>query len=271
MSKSIHQDEYRLTLCFTVLALTSSLASADTPTLSIGVGVGALPARQDAARVEVNMADVAGQTWSWSFDAPGSMVAPGIALRADLRWKRFTVGLTADAYLRSFAGEAGKQGHLYGAALAMPLGVRFPLSRGALTTFAAPTVMFGGFGFGSFGRIDNKPIDFGGVRFFDDETAVHLLEKEFAVAAGLDVEIPVTEAVSLFATVGGSLTMFRSRRYNIAGFTDEAQSDVTWFRQPLSSAAVQARFDGQPVTVTSTRLSLDGLRFVVGVNFRLFQ
>jgi hypothetical protein len=256
-------------LSIAVMALLAEGASAESATVSFGFGAGLLPARQAAARAEMQVADTGGQSWSWAFESPSSFVAPGFELRGDVRWKRLVVGLTADAYLSSFANEANRKGRLYGALISLPVGLRFCFSYVSIEAFGAPFIALGGFGLGTFGRIANAPIEFGQVRFYDDETALHMVEASGGLSAGINLLIAVTASLSVFVTASGLLTLFRNRSYNIAGYSDEAQSEVKWVSQPLSSSAVRARLNGSPLLNSSPGLDLNGLRMVIGLQFQL--
>ncbi len=247
--------------------LTASVARAG-PELAFGVGAAALPARHDRTTLDVTVVDATGTRWDWTHVTSPSLLTPGLMVRAELRWPVFTVGLDAALAFTSFASEAGKLGRTYGATVSLPLGFRVRRGPVELVALAGPSVVFGGYGFGSFARQQNQPIDFGAVRFFDDETALHLLDTSVGVMAGLEVRVPLSRAVALFFQVTGVSVLASSRAFNLAGYVDEAQSKVEWSQRPLSDPALSVRFDGQRFDRATTAFGFDGPRRVVGIDGR---
>jgi hypothetical protein len=247
-----------------LLLLQTSLAHA-APEVAFGVGAGLLPSRHAPSTLDVTVIDTTGARWDLRQDVPASLVTPGLTLRVDVRWKHLTVGLDAAIAFASFANEAGKTGRTYGATLTLPLGLRQTVGPFDVSAFAGPSLVFGGYGFGTLARKDGAPITFGETRFFDDETALHLLDTSFGLTAGLDVRVPLTPMVSLFAQVSGLTVLWSSRAFNLAGYADEAQSRVEWSRRSLDDPALAVRFDGRRFDARASVFGFDGPRFLAGL------
>jgi hypothetical protein len=122
-------------------------------------------------------------------------LATGLNAQVDFRWRVLLVGISTDIYFASFADELGKRGKL----MAPPS--RFVFPRVEIAGFIAPTLVLGGAGFGSLLRQNGNPIQFDSTQFFDDETAIRLLETSFALTLGIDARLRLFDAFSLFATV----------------------------------------------------------------------
>lgn len=247
------------------MVLVARLSFAEPVTVSFGAGVSALPARISRGALEARVTDSVGQTWAWTEVVGGALVGPGVSLLFDVRWRQLVVGLQADLALTSFANEAGKRGRLYGANVSLPVGLRHQLGPLEVTAFVAPTLVFGGAGIGTVARQAGAPIQFGDVRFFDDETALHLLETTFAVTAGLDVRLELRRGLAAFVSVSGVQPVVTDRAWNIAGYTDEAQSQVQWHRRALTDAAIDVRFDGKRLADAPGVLGFDGPRVTAGL------
>ena len=241
----------------------ASLAAA-APEVSLSIGGAAFPAVKPSARLEAAVVDVTGERWDLSRDVTRGLVAPGLALGLRLRFGSFTAALEASLAFASFANEAGKTGQLYGATVALPLGLRRTLGPLEVTAFAGPALVFGGFGLGTLSRREGRPIDFGSVRFFDDETALHLVDTSVGLVAGAEVRVPLRGALSAFVQVGGQVTVWATRSFNLAGFVDEAQSRVEWSLRPLSDSAITASLGGRSLGDPQA-LSFSGPRVSAGL------
>lgn len=264
-----------MTTCSEVLRLLSlSLLVASTaraaPELAFGLGPGLLPARHEASRLDVTVLDQTGTRWDWSDQRAASVVGPGLVVRAEVRWSAFSIGLDAALSFASFATEQGKTGKTYGATLSLPFGLRTRHGPLEFVALAGPALVLGGYGFGTFARQGGQPIDFGEVQFFDDETALHLIDTSVGVMAGLEVRGRLTDTLSLFVQVTGFSMFASSRTFNVAGFVDEAQSKVEWSRRSLNDPAVSVRFDGRRFDATTTVFGFDGPRVVIGLDVRAF-
>lgn len=251
-----------------VLVAASCLAALATaaPEVSLSVGGAAFPATKPSARLEASVVDVTGERWDLSRDVTSGLVAPGLALGLRLRFGSFIAALEASLAFASFANEAGKTGQLYGATVALPLGVRTLAGPFELTAFAGPVLVFGGFGLGTLARRDGQPIDFGTVRFFDDETALHLVDTSVGLVAGAEVRVPLRGALSAVVQLGGQVTWWTTRSFNLAGFVDEAQSRVEWSQRPLTDAAITASLGGRSLG-DAQALSFSGPRVSAGLAF----
>lgn len=248
-----------------LFVLIGSVGLAAPVTVSFGAAGSVLPARLNRGALEARVTDSVGQTWSWTSVTSGALVGPGMTLVFDVRWRQLVVGLQADLSFVSFADENGKRGKLYGANVLLPLGLRQRLGPLELAAFVAPTIVFGGAGIGSFARQAGAPIQFVDVRFFDDETALHLLETTFAVTAGLDVRLELRRGLSAFVSVSGVQPLVTDRAWNIAGYADEAQSQVQWHRRAFTDPAIDVRFDGERLADAPGVLGFDGPRVSAGL------
>ncbi|MDX2009131.1 MAG: hypothetical protein SFW67_03015 [Myxococcaceae bacterium] len=246
------------------VALASTSAAA--PEVSLSVGGAAFPASKPAARLDASIVDVTGERWDLSRDVSAGLVAPGLSLGLRLRFGSFTAALEAALAFASFANESGKTGQLYGATLALPLGVHRHLGPFEVTAFVGPLVVFGGFGLGTLSRREDRPIDFGSVRYFDDETALHLVDTSVGLVAGGEVRVPLRGALSAFVQVGGQLAWWTARSFNLAGYTDEAQSRVEWSPRPLNDSAISSRLGGRSLDDVQA-LSFSGPRLSAGLAF----
>ncbi len=255
-----------LRIALLLSAIAGWRSAAQSPSFSLALGAGLLPATSTVRQVDAAVTDDGGRSWAWAFQSPAPAPAGGLTLCASLHWGVWIFGLDVDVYGISFASEVGKRGRLYGALLSTPFGLRSTFGPLELTGFVAPTLVLGGFGFGTFAQ-QGAPIDFG-TRFFDDETALHLLETSFGLAAGVEARVPLGAGLELFVAVSGLRVLATQRALNIAGFADEAQSKVEWVRRPLGGGGVAIRLDGTPLEASGTALGFDGVRLVSGLAYR---
>ncbi len=235
---------------------------------SFHLGAANFPSHLSATRLEASVVDATGQQWDLSRDLTNQALTPGLDLGLRFTSGFLTASLQGTVAFVSFGNEKNKTGSLYGATLALPLGVRTTKGSFELSAFAGPAIVFGGFGLGTLARQNGAPIDFGSVRFFDDETAVHMVDISFAGLLGLETSMQLGKSLSAFVQLSEQFVLSSSRSFNLAGYTDEAQSTVEWSARSLDDPAIMATVDGQSLG-DRTKLSFSGLRLVLGLTYHL--
>ena len=191
--------------------------------------------------------------------------------------EKFSLSLAASPYLSSFASEPEKKDKIYGAQVDFTAGYRFTFGQSssglwlfALEPSCRVAYTIGGYSMGYFAGVKKEWLQFGGTRFYDAETAFHLIDNNLGIAPALKASWNLGSSVLAVVDLAWMVNLSRQTQFNIAGFGEDKRS-VEWVQKPLTNENIRFLLDGSPVLQTSIHemFSFSRLTVSVGLAFRL--
>lgn len=193
----------------------------------------------------------------------------GITLRYAVRLEQgWTLGIAASPYFGSFASEDDKKDRMYGIQFDAALGYRFALlqsSNGSYLLALEPSCKIaytiGGYSLGTFAGVKKEWLQFGDTKFYDPETAFHLIDNNLGVVPSFKVLLHLGSGVAICAEAGWMLNLSRRTEYNIAGYIEDKQT-VRWQALPLSTDTLIFTADSERIS----QRTLENFSRFTGIN-----
>lgn len=284
--------QWGIVLCFCssmLIAQTEppSVKSSTKPAFSdvqheLTIAVATLPAWKAERNVQFRAIDAASpalrDTLNSTFRSRTTFGELGFTLRYGMVIdEKVSLSLAASPYFGSFASEQEKKDRVYGVQFDFTAGYRilFGQSQSALWLFAVEpscrlAYTIGGYSLGYFSGVKKEWLQFGETKFYDAETAFHLIDNNMGIAPCVKALWNPGGGVMVVADVSWMLNFSRQTVFNIAGFGADKQT-VQWLQKPLENESIRYDVDGKSVRQESineifgfTRLSAS-----IGVAFRL--
>lgn len=246
------------------------------------IAVGTLPAWKAERNVEFRAIDAAPpalrDTLNSAFRSRAAFGELGFTLRYGMVLdETVSLSLAASPYFGSFASEQEKKDRVYGVQFDFTAGYRilFGQSQSASWLFALEpscrlAYTLGGYSLGYFSGVKKEWLQFGETKFYDAETAFHLIDNNVGIAPCVKALWNPGGGVMVVADVSWMLNLSRQTVFNIAGFGSDKQT-VQWLQKPLANESIRYLVDGNSVQQVNihdvfgfTRLSAS-----IGVAFRL--
>ncbi len=246
------------------------------------IAVGTLPAWKAERNVEFRAIDAAPtalrDTLNSAFRSRAAFGELGFTLRYGMVIdEKVSLSLAASPYFGSFASEQEKKDRVYGVQFDFTAGYRFTFvqSQSASWLFAVEpscrlAYTIGGYSLGYFSGVKKEWLQFGETKFYDAETAFHLIDNNLGIAPCVKALWNPGGGVMVVADVSWMLNLSRQTVFNIAGVGADKQT-VEWLQKPLENESIRYEVDGRLVRQESinemfgfTRLSAS-----IGLVFRL--
>jgi hypothetical protein len=246
------------------------------------IAVGTLPAWKAERNVEFRAIDAAPtalrDTLNSAFRSRATFGELGFTLRYGIVIdEKMSFSLAASPYLGSFASEQEKKDRVYGVQFDFTAGYRFTFVQSQSTPwlFAVEpscrlAYTIGGYSLGYFSGVKKEWLQFGETKFYDAETAFHLIDNNLGIAPCVKAIWNLGGGLMVVADVSWMLNLSRQTVFNIAGVGADKQT-VEWLQKPLANESIRYLVDGnfvQQVNIPDvfgfTRLSAS-----IGLIFRL--
>ena len=190
---------------------------------------------------------------------------------------KFSVSLAASPYFGSFASEREKKDRIYGAQLDFTAGYRLTFGRSlsesvllVLEPSCRVAYTFGGYSLGYFAGAKKEWLQFGDTKFYDTETAFHLIDNNLGIAPALKASWDMGFGIMAIVDLAWMVNLSRQTVFNIAGLGKDKQS-VEWLQKPLTNDTIRFLMDGKPVQQSSIHdmFGFTRLTVSIGLAFRL--